>query len=247
MPAPRRSRCGVGGGQRGHGLPGGALPGADQRGLPHRQHRHRARPGGAGAGRAGVRAVDRGASGAVLRADDAAADRTGPPGHLSPDTGQWVISNSTPLVGEDGRPRGLVHFEVSLESFRPGSDSGGHEGFTASIVDTRRGRLLVESRRPLGGESLGRDASPQLRRLVARAGATTSATVAGSGRRRAGAERAGQRETPGWSWPPHRAVLPAGRARSVRRRSPRRSPRWRCSCWPGAASAPATAPCARPA
>ena len=38
--------------------------------------------------------------------------------YVSPDTGDWVISNSTPLVGRDGNVTAMLHYEVSLESFR---------------------------------------------------------------------------------------------------------------------------------
>src|SRR3954452_15724700 len=38
--------------------------------------------------------------------------------YISPDTHDWVISNSSPLPHVDGRAPAFVHFEVSLESFR---------------------------------------------------------------------------------------------------------------------------------
>src|SRR3954468_9942971 len=38
--------------------------------------------------------------------------------YVSPDTKQWVIANATPIPQPDGRKRAIVHFEVTVESFR---------------------------------------------------------------------------------------------------------------------------------
>src|SRR5436190_14295310 len=38
--------------------------------------------------------------------------------YVSPDTHDWVISNSTPLPTADGSRPAIVHFEVTIESFR---------------------------------------------------------------------------------------------------------------------------------
>ncbi len=38
--------------------------------------------------------------------------------YVSPDTHEWVIANSTPIVMPDGSKPGIVHFEVTIESFR---------------------------------------------------------------------------------------------------------------------------------
>ena len=112
--------------------------------------------------------------------------------YVSPDTDQWVISNSTPMVTAAGRPWGLVHFEVTLDSFRPDPEQGLELGFSASIVDTRTGRLLLENGRPVGEGGLGRDGSAQLRGLVARPDIRASATV--DGRRVAVARVPAQRD-----------------------------------------------------
>ena len=44
--------------------------------------------------------------------------------YLSPDTDEWVVSNSTPMVTDAGETWGLVHFEVTLNSFRDAALSG---------------------------------------------------------------------------------------------------------------------------
>ncbi len=94
--------------------------------------------------------------------------------YLSPDTDEWVISNSTPMTGESGEPWGLVHFEVSLESFRPGAAA---QGFAVSIVDTASGRVLLEDDQPVDDGELGRPAGQPLQRLLSSAPAPEPATI----------------------------------------------------------------------
>jgi diguanylate cyclase (GGDEF)-like protein len=62
--------------------------------------------------------------------------------YVSPDTDEWVISNSTPVVVAGGR-RLLVHFEVSLASFAS-SFGNGSSGRDAAVVDAANGRVLLE-------------------------------------------------------------------------------------------------------
>jgi len=103
--------------------------------------------------------------------------------YVSPDTGLWVISNSTPMVGASGRPWGLVHFEVALESFRPLITAGGlGRGFSAAVLDTTTGRMVLESGRALGRRNPGRPAPSGLLALTAGKAATSSAANL-SGRR----------------------------------------------------------------
>src|SRR5918998_3049987 len=42
--------------------------------------------------------------------------------YVSPDTDEWVISNSTLIPSADGVKRAIVHFEVTVESFRRAAD-----------------------------------------------------------------------------------------------------------------------------
>ncbi len=97
--------------------------------------------------------------------------------YVSEDTDQWVISNSTPMVDAAGVPWGLVHFELALDTFRPAADS--RSGYSAAIVDTRTGRLLLEDDRPLGVDEPGRAGSPLLEAAVGSAVGVSSATVDG--------------------------------------------------------------------
>ena len=89
--------------------------------------------------------------------------------YVSPDTGVWVISNSTPMVGASGTPWGLVHFEVALDSFRPELTDARQR---ISIVDVGTGRVVLDTSRPLDptpaeDAALGRPVAPQMRTLLA--------------------------------------------------------------------------------
>jgi diguanylate cyclase (GGDEF)-like protein len=75
--------------------------------------------------------------------------------YLSMDTNEWVIANATPLaVG--GTNVALVHFEVSLESFRRAGERSA-EPVDLAVVDATTGAVIIDSRYPqqVGGQ-LGR-------------------------------------------------------------------------------------------
>jgi diguanylate cyclase (GGDEF)-like protein len=100
--------------------------------------------------------------------------------YVSPDTNQWVISNSTPMVSASGRPWGLAHFEVVLDTFRPGVNGADNERFSSLIVDNRTGRILLDSRRPIvNAGALGRAGTAGMRAFVAQPAAHASTTVDG--------------------------------------------------------------------
>ena len=56
------------------------------------------------------------------------------PPYVSPDTGEWVIANTTPIAGPSGAIAGILHFELTIDSFRNAAAqfSGGGE---VMIVD----------------------------------------------------------------------------------------------------------------
>jgi diguanylate cyclase (GGDEF)-like protein len=64
--------------------------------------------------------------------------------YVSPDTGEWVISNTTPVAGPSDEVAGIVHFELTIESFRSAAArfSGGDE---VALVDTRTGAVIANS------------------------------------------------------------------------------------------------------
>ncbi|HJU01009.1 MAG TPA: hypothetical protein VJ966_07350, partial [Actinomycetes bacterium] len=67
--------------------------------------------------------------------------------YVSPDTKEWVISNSTLIPTADGSKRAIVHFEVTIESFRKVAASLGNR-FDIVVVDARTGQVVIDSHRP---------------------------------------------------------------------------------------------------
>ena len=90
--------------------------------------------------------------------------------YLSPDTGEWVISNSTPVAAPDGTKLAIAHFEVSIESFRKQAARG---AFRTLVVDRESGAIVIDTALPQKPKvELGAKATPATRRLVAAASAT---------------------------------------------------------------------------
>src|SRR4051794_2240117 len=85
--------------------------------------------------------------------------------YVSPDTGEWVISNSTPLGTPDRSKPAILHFEVTLESFRAAAGRLGQYGI--DVVDRRSGRVILDSRFPQAvGAALGRPADTRFASLT---------------------------------------------------------------------------------
>jgi diguanylate cyclase (GGDEF)-like protein len=66
--------------------------------------------------------------------------------YISPDTGEWVISNSTPVPMADGSKPGIVHFEVTLDSFR--REAITRSDRTVLVVDGDTGQVVIDSLHP---------------------------------------------------------------------------------------------------
>ena len=76
--------------------------------------------------------------------------------YVSPDTNEWVISNSTLVPTPDGQKRGIAHFEVTVESFRKSAKQI-KANFAMLVVEAESGRIIVDSRIPQRvGVPLGR-------------------------------------------------------------------------------------------
>ena len=83
--------------------------------------------------------------------------------YVSPDTHEWVISNSSPVPGTGFPAAAIVHFEITVESFRREATALAGR-FDVAIVDADTGRVVVDSRVPQRvGVPLG---SPRDRRFV---------------------------------------------------------------------------------
>ncbi len=87
--------------------------------------------------------------------------------YQSPDTGDWVLSQSTPIADATGEVRGLVHFELTIESLR--TQVTGHPGHSEVIVvNADSGRVVMDSALPqAAGAPLGRQADHRFDALVA--------------------------------------------------------------------------------
>jgi diguanylate cyclase (GGDEF)-like protein len=70
--------------------------------------------------------------------------------YISPDTGHWVISNSTPIRRPGGRSL-IVHFEVALDSFRQSLVTGADRH--VAVVDGSSRRTVLADQSPLPAPS----------------------------------------------------------------------------------------------
>ena len=66
--------------------------------------------------------------------------------YVSPDTGEWVIASATPLPADDGSKRAIVHYEITVESFRRAAAEGSPNAIF--IVDRETGAVLLDSTTP---------------------------------------------------------------------------------------------------
>ena len=99
--------------------------------------------------------------------------------YVSPDTHEWVISNSTPVPATGSPAAAIVHFEITLESFRRTAAATAGDD-TVIIVDADTGAVVVDSRVPQRvGAPLGRPGDRRYASLVGRAGSAGVATVDG--------------------------------------------------------------------
>ena len=81
--------------------------------------------------------------------------------YVSPDTGEWVIANATRVPGAPA----IVHFEVTIESFRREASAGA--AGPVLVVDARTGAVVMDSRHPQGPGALGVPADHRFAGLTA--------------------------------------------------------------------------------
>jgi methyl-accepting chemotaxis protein len=99
------------------------------------------------------------------------------PPYRSPDTHLWVIANSTP-IGAAGHALALVHFEITLDSFRQeaaASSTGAH----IVVLDRNSGLAVIDSARPQGHGALGYQPDRSLATAAHKPGAGGTLTVDG--------------------------------------------------------------------
>jgi diguanylate cyclase (GGDEF)-like protein len=96
--------------------------------------------------------------------------------YVSPDTHEWVISNSTRVPGAPA----IVHYEITVESLRRGAKRAAGD-VDLAVIDAQTGRVVIDSALPQGvGVALGRADS----NLAALAGLTAAKGVVTLGGRR---------------------------------------------------------------
>jgi diguanylate cyclase (GGDEF)-like protein len=66
--------------------------------------------------------------------------------YVSPDTDEWVIANSTLVPMPDGSKPGIVHFEVTVDSFR--REAIAHSDRTVLVVDADTGQVVIDAMNP---------------------------------------------------------------------------------------------------
>ena len=71
--------------------------------------------------------------------------------YLSPDTNDWVVSNSATVFDDEGRARAILHFEITLASFR---ERLGDSEFQSAIVETSTGKIIARSSNSPGASRL---------------------------------------------------------------------------------------------
>jgi diguanylate cyclase (GGDEF)-like protein len=68
--------------------------------------------------------------------------------YVSPDTHEWVISNSTLVPMPDDSEPAIVHFEVTMESFRRAAAQAASEDIAVVIVEAETGGVVIDSSHP---------------------------------------------------------------------------------------------------
>jgi diguanylate cyclase (GGDEF)-like protein len=89
--------------------------------------------------------------------------------YISPDTNEWVVANATRIPQPKGHRAAIVHFEVTIESFRRAM--GRSERSELRVVDARTGRVVIDAQHSQRvGAPLGATADRRFTELARTAG-----------------------------------------------------------------------------
>src|SRR3954463_12473006 len=89
--------------------------------------------------------------------------------YISPDTNDWVVANVTRVPQAEGHRGAIVHFEVTIESFRRAM--GTSDRSDLRVVDARTGRVVIDAQHPQrAGSPLGVTADRRFTALARTAG-----------------------------------------------------------------------------
>src|SRR4051812_45657448 len=98
--------------------------------------------------------------------------------YISPDTNEWVVANVTRIPQTTGHKGAIVHFEVTIESFRRAM--GRSERSDLRVVDGRTGGVVIDAQHPQRvGPPLGVTADRRFTELARTAGAAGVVDVDG--------------------------------------------------------------------
>jgi diguanylate cyclase (GGDEF)-like protein len=76
--------------------------------------------------------------------------------YVSPDTKEWVVANTTLIPQADGHKRAIVHFEVTVESFRRAMADSTGKSSELLVLDGRTGKVVIDGALPQrDGAALG--------------------------------------------------------------------------------------------
>jgi diguanylate cyclase (GGDEF)-like protein len=99
--------------------------------------------------------------------------------YVSPDTHEWVISNSTPVPGTGTPAAAIVHFEITLASFQRTAAAIAKRD-EVLIIDAKTGKVVVDSRLEQRlGAPLGRPSDRRFRDFVMQDQAVGTPTIGG--------------------------------------------------------------------
>ena len=99
--------------------------------------------------------------------------------YVSPDTKEWVVANATPTPSTDGVKRSIVHFEVTVESFRRAA-AGDDDEYELRVVDAASGRVVISGEHPQRiGAPLGVPSDKRFIDLARHAGTAGTLTIDG--------------------------------------------------------------------
>ncbi len=84
--------------------------------------------------------------------------------YVSPDTAEWVISISTPIVAGNGDKVGMVHYELTIESFRRHVEQVVGKGIHIDLVEVTSGKVILDAQTPQRPRTLlGEEPDPAYR------------------------------------------------------------------------------------
>jgi diguanylate cyclase (GGDEF)-like protein len=100
--------------------------------------------------------------------------------YVSPDTGEWVISNSTPVPELGNEARAIVHYEVTVESFRRQAAALSEDAIV-HVLDSQTGKIIINTElAQRRGAGLGEGGSSPYAKVLGSGSGTGTTEIEGS-------------------------------------------------------------------